>query len=58
MWEERGDTLPLVFPPLPVGWPARYEEMASEHGLHAATFPEAVAVVTALWGEMFPTEGT
>ena len=58
VWSERDSTPPSVLPPLPTSWPDRYERLADEHGLHAATFPDAVAVVATLWSEMFPTKET
>ena len=58
VWSERDSTPPSVLPPLPTSWPDRYERLADEHGLHAATFSDAVAVVVTLWSEMFPTKET
>lgn len=49
--------LPTSLPPLPGSWPERYERMAAEQGLGAATFGEAVVVVESLWAAMFPTGG-
>ncbi|MBA2280183.1 MAG: nucleotidyl transferase AbiEii/AbiGii toxin family protein [Acidimicrobiia bacterium] len=58
VWTERGSTPPPVLPPLPTTWPDRYERLATEHGLDAATFPDAVAVVATLWSQMFATKET
>lgn len=58
VWSERDSTPPALLPGLPTTWPDRYERLAAEHGLDAATFPDAVAVVVTLWTEMFPTEET
>lgn len=58
VWAERGDGLPAVLPALPSSWLDRYERLAADQGLNAETFPEAVAVVTALWTEMFPNKET
>lgn len=57
VWAERDrDKPPGSLPPLPVSWPTRYERMASEHNLNAASFPAATAIVATLWAETFPTE--
>ena len=59
VWSERdGVGPPTELPRLPVGWPDRYETLAAEHGLGAASFPAAFALVAALWAEMFPTKET
>jgi hypothetical protein len=57
VWAERDDTVPPQrFPPLPAGWPDRYEQFAAGVGLEAVTFAQAVNAVTELWTEMFPTK--
>ena len=56
VWEDRRDALPDVLPALPASWHDHYERLAAEHELDARTFPEGVAVVTALWTDMFPEE--
>lgn len=58
VWAERGngEAPPRDFPSLPASWPDRYEKIAAEHDLGAATFAAAVALVERLWAEMFPTE--
>lgn len=58
VWAERDHALPTVLSALPTSWHDRYERLAADHGLGAGTFPEAVAVVTALWTEMFPAKET
>ncbi len=59
VWSERdGARPPAVLPPLPESWPGRYERHATDHALEARSFPVAVALVAALWAEMFPTEET
>lgn len=58
VWAERDSAPPAVLPPLPTSWPDRYERLAAEHDLEAATFPDAVAVVATLWSAMFPTKET
>lgn len=50
VWRERNDELPPArLPPLPRNWAPRYEQLAAEHDLAAATFAEAVTLVTATW---------
>jgi len=59
VWSERdGVDPPVELPRFPIGWPERYEALAAEHGLGAASFPAAVALVIALWAEMFPPKRT
>jgi hypothetical protein len=54
VWSERdGVPPPASLPPFAGSWPDRYERLVAEHDLRAASFPAAVAVVTALWTEMF-----
>lgn len=53
VWRERNDELPpAMLPPLPRNWAQRYEQLAAEHDLAAATFAEAVALVTATWADV------
>lgn len=54
VWTQRAGVLPESLPELPSGWPGRYEALAEGLGLDAATFPQAVVVVSALWTTMFP----
>lgn len=54
VFAERTTVLPEVLPPFPAGWPDRYERIAREHGIAAATFSEATAIIHALWAELFP----
>jgi hypothetical protein len=59
VWEERnGSGPPPLLPDLPESWRLRYERLASELDLGAASFPAAVEIVVALWAEMFPDEET
>lgn len=59
VWLER-DAMepPSSVPTFPTSWPYRYEALAADHHLSTTTFPAAVAIVTTLWAEMFPTEET
>lgn len=53
VWRERnGELPPAGLPPLPHNWAPRYDQLAAEHDLAAATFAEAVALVTATWAEV------
>lgn len=57
VWRERNGVPPLMaFPELPDGWPARYEQLALDHGLTTTSFAVAVATVQGLWTDMFSTE--
>jgi len=57
VWSERdGVPPPISLPPFAGSWPDRYERLVAEHDLQAVSFPAAVAVVTELWTEMFPTD--
>lgn len=57
VWRERDDSPPpALMADLPESWPDRYERMAAEHDLTAATFEEAADLVADLWTQMFPTE--
>lgn len=59
VWEERdGVPPPADLPPLPDGWLFRYEGIAADQHLATTSLPAALAVVTALWAAMFPTEET
>lgn len=53
VWAERDEPLSDEFPSLPMNWPDRYEAMAAELNLAAASFGDAVAVVRTLWKDMF-----
>lgn len=53
VWQERNNAPPPpTLPPLPRNWAPRYEQLAAEHDLAAATFAEAVALVTAAWADI------
>ncbi len=54
VFAEHATGLPVILPAFPPGWPDRYEQLAREHAIAAATFVEANALITTLWGEMFP----
>ncbi|MEO6469937.1 MAG: nucleotidyl transferase AbiEii/AbiGii toxin family protein [Acidimicrobiia bacterium] len=57
VWRERnGANPPASFPVLPDSWPDRYERLVGDLQVDAETFPAAVALVTALWLAMFPTQ--
>lgn len=57
VWAERDrNSPPASLPQLPASWPARYERLADEHNLNAASFAVGVALVAALWADTFPTE--
>jgi predicted nucleotidyltransferase component of viral defense system len=57
VWDDRNSSPPpAAFPALPASWPERYERLVAEHGLTAASFPAAAALVTALWSDMFPRD--
>jgi hypothetical protein len=59
VWLERDDSPPPPgLPGLPETWRERYESLATELELDARTFPQAIALVEALWMRMFPTEET
>jgi hypothetical protein len=59
VWTERGDSVPPPdLPSVPETWRGRYEALASELELDARTFPQAIALVEALWMQMFPTQET
>lgn len=59
VWSERdGAPPPVALPELPRSWPDRYEALAIELGLGAASFPAAVALVAGLWTELFSTQET
>lgn len=54
VWDERDRSEPpSTLPPFPASWPGRYEQMAVDYDVDAATFPRAVDAVRALWAEMF-----
>lgn len=56
VWTERdGGDPPNMLGPLPESWPYRYERLAAEQDIHTQSFRDAVASVTRLWAEMFPT---
>ena len=53
VWSERGGTNPPeVLPPPPDSWSDRYESLANEYELETASFPAAVALTGALWGQI------
>ncbi len=57
VWAEReGAEPPSRLPRLPAGWAGRYERVAGEQGLAAASFPAATARVQALWDHTFRDE--
>jgi hypothetical protein len=57
VWAERdGAKPPRTFPALPPNWPHRYEQLATENGLTAKSFDDAVILVERLWADMFPRE--
>lgn len=59
VWAERnGATPPAELPPLPTTWALRYEQLAIDHSLAAATFSAAVVLVTMLWADMFTNQET
>lgn len=58
VWSERNNAAPPVeLPPLPTTWAVRYDQVAADHGLAAAAFPAATAIVTTLWVDMFAGPG-
>lgn len=57
VWQERNDDEPPTsFPGVPEGWPARYEQLASENQVDPPSFTEAAERASALWAEIFPPE--
>jgi hypothetical protein len=54
VFTERTTPLPIALPPLPTAWPERYEKIAREHDIAAASFAEAISILGHLWNEMFP----
>lgn len=54
VFAERTTAIPETIPRFPAGWPDRYERLARDHGIGAATFAQATAVIHSLWAEMFP----
>lgn len=57
VWADRdGRQPPDTIPPLPESWPDRYERLAADNDVDVRSYPAAVALVTRLWGEMFPTK--
>lgn len=56
VFAERRTAIPPMLPPFPSAWPERYERIALEHGIGAAAFDDASALITTLWGEMFPRD--
>lgn len=57
VWAEReSDEPPSRLPRLPAGWARRYERVAGEQRLVAASFPAATARVQALWDQTFGDE--
>lgn len=58
VWAERDRVSPPSFlPPFPQSWPARYERLASEHGLQTTSFSAATALLERLWTAMFSQHG-
>ena len=56
-WQERNnEPPPAMLPPLPTNWAARYEQLAAEHDLAAAKFPDAITLVTTLWAAVAASE--
>lgn len=57
VWLERNNTDPPGdLPQLPESWPDRYRRLAASHGTEIPPYLEAVAHVTQLWLNMFPSE--
>ncbi len=57
VWQERdGVEPPTSFPGVPEGWPARYEQLASENDVEPQSFTEASERAAALWAEIFPSQ--
>ncbi len=57
VWQERDDVEPpTAFPGVPKGWPARYEQLASENDVDPQSFTEASERAAALWAETFPPQ--
>ncbi len=57
VWSERNGTEPpRTLPTLPASWPARYAQLVDDHEVEARTFAQAVALVQALWVQMYPNE--
>lgn len=58
VWRERNNEPPPArLPPLPHSWAKRYEQLAVEHDLAAATFPDAITLVTTLWADVVASNG-
>lgn len=57
VWLERDNTEPPDdLPPMPESWPDRYQRLAASHDFGLPSYLAAVALVTQLWGDMFPRE--
>jgi hypothetical protein len=57
VWQERDDVEPpTAFPGVPEGWPARYEQLASDNAVDPQSFTEASERVAVLWAEIFPPQ--
>nr|WP_231949780.1 hypothetical protein [Alloactinosynnema sp. L-07] len=57
VWLERNDTEPPDdLPQLPESWPDRYQRLAAGHSTEIPPYLEAVAHVTQLWLNMFPSK--
>ena len=57
VWLERDRVAPpTALPHFPASWPERYEQLAADHDLVVATFPAGLAVVAALWADLFTEE--
>lgn len=58
VFAERDTALPAVLPALPASWPSTYASIAEEHGIHPASFDEAVNLIAGLWADLFPSQET
>ncbi len=56
VWSQRATELPSTMPELSATWLPRYEALAQDVGLSAATYPQAVALAARLWAKMFARE--
>lgn len=58
VFAERETALPAVLPALPASWPSIYTSIAAEHGIHPASFDDAVTLIAGLWADLFPSQET